>query len=81
MSSLEEPSRPLPLVTACGRRIEVGALRVAIPGRPIDRITLNVGPERGGRSKVWAGLSPTEARALAQLLLAQVAHAEHDAAG
>ncbi|WP_329562370.1 hypothetical protein [Kitasatospora sp. NBC_01266] len=79
MSSLEEPSRPQPLVTACGRRIEVGALRVVVPGRPIDRITLNVGPERGGRSKVWAGLSPAEARDLAHRLLAQVAHAEHSA--
>ncbi|GAA1243536.1 hypothetical protein GCM10009665_37970 [Kitasatospora nipponensis] len=64
-------------MTACGRRIEVGALRVDVPGRPIERITLNVGPERDGASNVWAGLSPGEARDLALRLLAQVASAEH----
>ncbi|MGF1428248.1 hypothetical protein [Kitasatospora sp. LaBMicrA B282] len=81
MLPLKEPSRPEPLVTACGRRILVGALRVDIPGRPIDRITLNIGPEQGGQSRVWAGLSPAEARDLAHRLLAEAAHAEPGAAG
>ncbi|MCX4757160.1 OsmC family protein [Kitasatospora purpeofusca] len=65
-----------PLVTACGRRIDVGQLKVDGPSVRIGRVTLDVGPETGGTSRIWAGLSPAEARELAQRLLDQAARAE-----
>jgi hypothetical protein len=66
-----------PLVTACGRAIRVGELRFEAPGLRVARVTLAVGPERGGSSKVWAGLTPAEARALAWQLLDQAGRTEH----
>ncbi|WP_377267361.1 hypothetical protein [Peterkaempfera sp. SMS 1(5)a] len=68
------------LVTACGRRIAVAPLCIGGSSGPFARIALDVGPERGGFSRAWAGLSPLEARRLAALLLAQAAHAEQLAA-
>jgi len=68
------------LVTACGRRIEVGELRLDGVGLRIGRVTLTVGPERGGTSTVWAGLTAAEARELAWLLLDRAARMEHAAA-
>ncbi|MEU9047729.1 MULTISPECIES: hypothetical protein [unclassified Kitasatospora] len=65
-----------PLFTACGRRIDVGQLKVDGPSVRIGRVTLDVGPETGGTSRIWAGLSPAEARELAQRLLDQAARAE-----
>ena len=66
----------IPLVTACGRRITVKPLRLGAAGRPFARVALEVGPERGGVSRVWAGLSPDEARRLARLLGEQADRAE-----
>ncbi|MFI2200267.1 hypothetical protein ACH47Z_05680 [Streptomyces sp. NPDC020192] len=59
------------LVTRCGRRIEVRRLRFGRPDRPVSRIALDVGQDRGGVPGVWAALTPEEARGLARLLLAQ----------
>ncbi|MFF4653353.1 hypothetical protein [Streptomyces sp. NPDC001380] len=72
---------PASLVTACGRRISVAALCLGGAGGPFPRIALDIGPERDGASRAWAGLSPQEARSLAFLLLEQAAGAEHRAAG
>ncbi|WP_042424309.1 hypothetical protein [Streptacidiphilus anmyonensis] len=69
-------------LTACGRRIRIGEFRVGgeagVAGR--SRVTLDVGPEPGGQSRAWAGLTPGEARALAALLLRQATRAEAEAA-
>ncbi|MFF8537893.1 hypothetical protein ACN6K9_006645 [Streptomyces sp. SAS_267] len=66
----------LPLVTSCGRRILVKELRLATPGRPIGRVTLDVGPDQGDEHGVWASLTPAEARELARRLLAHAAEVE-----
>ncbi|MCU7826427.1 hypothetical protein [Kitasatospora sp. DSM 101779] len=65
-----------PLVTACGRRIGVGRLVVDGLSDRISRVTLDVGPERDGTSRIWAGLTPAEARELARRLLDQADRAE-----
>ncbi|WP_052442392.1 hypothetical protein [Streptacidiphilus neutrinimicus] len=64
--------------TVCGRRIRIGEFRVGT-GRGAgahSRVTLDVGPEPGGVSRAWAGLTPAEARALAALLVRQAGEAE-----
>ncbi|SEL53284.1 hypothetical protein [Streptacidiphilus jiangxiensis] len=73
-------SRRQEFTTACGRRIRVGEFRVALGSRAHARVTLDVGPEPGGRSRAWAGLTPDEARAVAHLLLRQAAEAEDEGA-
>ncbi|MFI7413463.1 hypothetical protein ACIBU0_32795 [Streptomyces sp. NPDC049627] len=69
------------LVTTCGRRIVVKCLRLAPADRPIGRVTLDVGPDRGGEPGVWAALTADEARDLAQHLLAHAALAERGPVG
>ncbi|KOV53585.1 hypothetical protein ADL00_33910 [Streptomyces sp. AS58] len=69
-----------PLVTKCGRRIEVRCLRFGRPDHPVDRIALAVGEDLGGEHGVWAALSPDEARGLARRLLQQADAAERSAA-
>ncbi|MFJ4716330.1 hypothetical protein [Streptomyces sp. NPDC088785] len=61
------------VVTTCGRRIAVHRIQLAPTGRPITRVTLDVGEDRGGEPGVWASLTGAEARELARLL---VLHAE-----
>jgi hypothetical protein len=63
-------------VTSCGRRIVVKCLRLASPDKPISRVTLDVGQDRGGELGTWAALTADEARNLARLLLAQAHRAE-----
>lgn len=63
-------------VTSCGRRIAVKCLRLASPEKPISRVTLDVGQDRGGEPGTWAALTADEARDLARLLLAQASRAE-----
>lgn len=63
-------------MTSCGRRIAVKYLRLAPQDRPISRVTLDVGPDRGGAHGVWASLTPEEARELARRLLDHAALAE-----
>jgi hypothetical protein len=70
------PSDEPPLVTSCGRRIEVRCLRLAGPARPIARVTLDVGPDQGDEHGVWAALTIDEARELAHRLLAHAAVAD-----
>ncbi|GGT01840.1 hypothetical protein GCM10010254_22700 [Streptomyces chromofuscus] len=69
-----------PLVTTCGRRIEVRCLRFGRPDHPVDRIALAVGEDRGGEHGVWAALTPDEARGLARRLLQQADAAERPTA-
>ncbi|MEU9474477.1 hypothetical protein [Streptomyces sp. NPDC048191] len=69
----------VPLVTRCGRRIEVHCLWFGRPDRPVGRITLDVGEDQGGEPGVWAALTPAEARDLAGLLLRQAGAAEEGA--
>jgi hypothetical protein len=64
------------VVTRCGRTIRVRCMHLATPDHPINRVTLDVGQERGGESGAWAALTPDEARRLARLLLDQVGLAE-----
>jgi hypothetical protein len=65
------------VVTACGRRIAVRRLWLAPGERPISRLALDVGRDRGGEPGVWAALTADEARDLARLLLHHVGLAEH----
>ncbi|WP_244328595.1 hypothetical protein [Streptomyces marokkonensis] len=67
------------IVTTCGRRIAVRRLRLASAERPIDRIALDVGPDRGGEPGTWAALTAGEARDLADLLLRHAGLAERGA--
>lgn len=67
------------LVTRCGRRIEVRSLLLGDPDRPVSRVALDVGADRGGVPGVWAALTPDEARGLARLLLERVGAAEQPA--
>jgi hypothetical protein len=69
-----------PLVTGCGRRIEVHCLRFVAPGRTIGRIALAVGQDQSGEPGLWAALTPDEARRLARLLLDHADTAEQDTA-
>ncbi|MFF3916891.1 hypothetical protein ACFYZB_26045 [Streptomyces sp. NPDC001852] len=61
-----------PLVTGCGRRIDVRCLSLGHPDRPLSRIALDVGEDQGGEPGVWAALTPDEARGLAHLLLQRI---------
>ncbi|GGM07722.1 hypothetical protein GCM10010129_59520 [Streptomyces fumigatiscleroticus] len=70
------PGGESPLVTSCGRRIRVKCLRLAIPERPIGRVTLDVGGDHGEEPGVWTALTADEARDLARRLLAHAAAAE-----
>ncbi|MER6026580.1 hypothetical protein [Streptomyces sp. NPDC001851] len=76
----EQHRRDTPLVTRCGRRIDVRCLWLGRPERPVGRITLDVGEDQGGEPGVWAALTPDEARDLARLLLQRAGAAEHPAA-
>ena len=69
LAETADPSEAGPLVTVCGRRIVVSELSFSGPGRAIGRVTLRIGPEQDGAPTAWAGLSASEARALAHLLL------------
>jgi len=64
------------LVTMCGRRIAVRNLYLAPADRPISRVALDVGRDRGGEPGAWASLTPDEARGLAALLLRYAGLAE-----
>ena len=70
------PSGEAPLVTTCGRQVAVKRLLLAIPERPISRVTLDVGPVVRGEPGLWASLTVAEARDLARRLLAQAALAD-----
>ncbi|WP_329532017.1 hypothetical protein OG568_15635 [Streptomyces sp. NBC_01450] len=71
------PVGEAPLVTSCGRRIDVKFLRLAAAtDRPISRVALDVGPVRSGEPGTWASLTMGEALDLARRLTAQVRVAE-----
>jgi len=64
------------VVTTCGRRIAVRRLQLAAAERPISRLALDVGRDRGDEPGVWAALTADEARDLARLLLLHAGLAE-----
>nr|WSY50578.1 hypothetical protein OG999_10905 [Streptomyces sp. NBC_00886] len=71
------PAAEAPLVTSCGRRIDVKFLRLAAAtDRPISRVALDVGPVRSGEPGTWASLTMGEALDLARRIMAQVRVAE-----
>ncbi|MGW3104572.1 hypothetical protein [Streptomyces sp. NPDC001100] len=63
-------------MTTCGRQVAVKRLLLALPERPITRVTLDVGPVVRGEPGLWASLTVDEARDLARRLLAQAALAD-----
>jgi len=65
-----------PLVTSCGRRIDVKFLRLTVTDRPISRVTLGVSPVGSGEPGTWASLTANEARDLAGRLVSQACVAE-----
>ncbi|MET8116010.1 hypothetical protein [Streptomyces prasinus] len=71
-TEVEDPS----FTTSCGRRIAVRCLRLVPADRPISRVALDVGRERGGVPGTWAALTADEARDLARLLLLHAGLAE-----
>ncbi|WP_344630136.1 hypothetical protein [Streptomyces glaucosporus] len=73
------PAGDEPMVTSCDRMIAVKCLRLTMPDRPISRVALDVGPDRGGTPGTWMALTAPEARELARRLVAQAALAEHEA--
>lgn len=68
------------MLTSCDRRITVKCLRLPTSGRPISRVTLDLGPEDDGVPGTWTALTPREARELARRLVNQAAAADRDAA-
>ncbi|MFP8940097.1 hypothetical protein ACLIYM_01480 [Streptomyces fenghuangensis] len=77
--ALPRPAGETPMVTSCDRRIAVKCLRLPTAGRPISRVTLDLGPGRGSTPGTWAALTTEEARELARRLLAQAALADAEA--
>ncbi|WP_410539659.1 hypothetical protein [Streptomyces sp. KL2] len=77
--ALPQPAGETPMVTSCDRRITVKCLRLPTAGRPISRVTLDLGPGRGSAPGAWASLTTREARELARRLLDQAALAEREA--
>jgi hypothetical protein len=67
--------------TRCGRELAVGRLRLDGLGRPVNRVTLDIGCQPHDREQVWASLTVGEARQLAAHLLAQAAAVLGEGAG
>jgi len=59
--------------TMCGREIQVGHLVLGGGHHPARRVSLNIGGSPGAGNGTWTGLSPGEARQLADALLRQAA--------
>ncbi|MGK5448833.1 hypothetical protein [Streptomyces radiopugnans] len=78
--ALPRPAGETPMITSCDRRITVKCLRLPTAGRPISRVTLDLGPGSGSAPGAWAALTTREARELARRLLDQAALAEREAA-
>jgi putative redox protein len=57
--------------TTCGRELAVSSLKVDCETHAIERITLSISRQSHDDDRVWASLTPEEARRLAQWLLAQ----------
>ena len=66
--------------TMCGREIQVGHLILGGGRHPAQRVSLDIGASSGGGTGTWAGLTPREARRLADALLAQAAACDPGAA-
>jgi hypothetical protein len=62
--------------TTCGRLIRVGLLTLGGASRPARRVSLAIGPTPDRADSAWAGLTASEARTLAEALLAQAAAAD-----
>jgi len=59
--------------TLCGREIRVGHLILGGGRHPAQRVSLDIGASPGAGNSTWTGLTPGEARRLADALLRQAA--------
>jgi len=59
--------------TMCGREIQIGHLVLGGGRHPAQRVSIDIGAPLGGGTGTWAGLTASEARRLADALLAQAA--------
>jgi len=66
------------LRTSCGRDLTIGRLALGDAVHPAGRVFIDLGECPDCAGSAWAGLSVTEARRLAAVLLAQAAAAEQD---
>ena len=64
--------------TSCGREVKVGRLALGDRHHPTARIFVDLGACVGCEGTSWTGLTVTEARQLAQAVLAQAAAAERE---
>jgi hypothetical protein len=59
--------------TMCGREIRVRHLALGGGRHPAKRVSLDIGALSAGGTGIWAGLTPGEARRLAEALLTEAA--------
>ena len=68
------------LWTTCGREIRVGHLVLGGSHRPAQRVSLSISASSPAGEATWTGLTPGEARRLADILCRQAAACEAAAA-
>jgi len=66
------------LRTSCGRELTIGRLALGDDRRPAQRIFVDLGSCPGCDTTAWAGLTVTEARQLARVLLSEAAAADRE---
>jgi hypothetical protein len=64
------------LWTTCGREIRVGHLVLGGSHRPARRVSLSISASSPAGEATWTGLTPAEARRLADILCRQAAACE-----
>jgi len=64
--------------TTCGTEVTVGRLALGDDRSPVARVFVGMADEPLHEQTAWAGLTVSEARELAHVLLSQAAAAEHD---
>ena len=64
------------LWTTCGREIRVGHLVLGGSHRPAQRVSLSISASSPADEATWTGLTPSEARRLADILCRQAAACE-----
>ena len=64
------------LWTTCGREIRVGHLVLGGSHRPAQRVSLSISASSPAGEATWTGLTPSEARRLADILCRQAAACE-----
>lgn len=66
------------LRTTCGTDVTIGRLALGDARQPVARVFVGIADEPDHDQTAWAGLTVSEARALARVLLSQAAAAERD---